>query len=99
MHRSPDPGRLCQVNRGEVTVSSFEGVANGGDSGFPWWARDRRITVCVRALGVHARMGMPEASRVPVRRVATAGSVTVYVSAFWQDLAHTAHRWFQRWRR
>src|SRR5690606_17958582 len=37
------------------------------------WAGDRGITVCARLLGARALVGMPEATRLSVRRVATAG--------------------------
>ncbi|GGX20652.1 hypothetical protein GCM10010297_47600 [Streptomyces malachitofuscus] len=66
----------CPVSS-ESRVGDREFIRRGGE----WWrlrfrhgeTGDRRVTLCARLLGAHALVGMPEATRLPVRRVATAG--------------------------
>ncbi|GAA3502334.1 hypothetical protein GCM10019016_094420 [Streptomyces prasinosporus] len=66
----------CPVSS-ESWVDDREFIRRGGE----WWrlrfrhgeTGDRRTTVSARLLGAHALVGMPEATRLSVRRVATAG--------------------------
>src|SRR5690349_3387171 len=79
MHRFATSG--CPMSS-ESRTGDQEFIRRGGE----WWrfrdrhgwTRDRRITLSARVLGTYALVGMPEASRLPVRRVRTAGRAVVF---------------------
>ncbi len=62
------------------------------------WTRDRRITLSAQALGAHALVGMPEATRVPVRRVAITGRTAVFTGILIR-LGALGDKWSQEWGR
>ena len=95
----PTPGRpLSSESRG----GDREFIRRGGE----WWrfrdrhgwTRDRRITLSARVLGAHALVGMPEASRVPVRRMTTAGRAAVFTGILIR-LGALSDKWSQGWGR
>src|SRR5881275_891078 len=99
MHRSAHPARSMSS---ESCGGDREFIRRGGE----WWrfrdrhgwTRDRRITVSARVLGAHALVGMPEASRFPVRRLATAGRTAVFTGILIR-LGALGDKWSQGWGR
>src|ERR1044071_7422981 len=75
----PTPGRPMSS---ESRAGDREFIRRGGE----WWRfqdrhgwrGDRRITLSARVLGAHALVGMPEATRYPVRRVRSTGRAAVF---------------------
>lgn len=62
------------------------------------WTSDRRTTLCAWSLGAHALVGMPEATRLSVRRVPTTGR-RARATGMLIGLGALGDRWSQGWGR
>lgn len=86
----------------ESRTSHREFIRRGGE----WWrfrdprgrSRDRRITLSVRVLEAHALVGMPEASRLSVRRVTSTVRQAVFTGILIR-LGALSDKWSQGWGR